>query len=96
MCLIKSLIVADIDYATSVCLKCWRTKQPTRKLQAVVHYMDSQEMPLSLKHIFAEITYTMPLFERVIEIVKHYVDGDKNRYHHALQLHWGVSCSTCF
>ena len=59
----KPLSRSNIDYATAVCLQRWRAKRPRRKLPSYSS-LNSQEMPLSFKHIFAVIPYTMPLFWR--------------------------------
>ena len=59
----KPLLRSNIDYATTVCLQRWRPKRPRRKLPSYSS-LNSQEMPLSFKHIFAVIPYTMPLFWR--------------------------------
>ena len=50
-----------MDYATAVCLQRWRAKRPRRKFPSYSS-LNSEEMPLSFKHIFALIPYTMPLF----------------------------------
>ena len=42
---------------------CWRAKRPRRKFPSYSS-LNSQEMPLSFKHIFAVIPCTMPLFWR--------------------------------
>ena len=57
----KLLSRSNIDYATAVSLHRWRAKRPRRKLPSY-SWLNSQEMPLSFKHIFAVIPYTMPLF----------------------------------
>ena len=41
---------SNIDYATAVCLQRWRAKQPRRKFPGYSS-LNSQEMPLSFKHI---------------------------------------------
>ena len=56
----KPLSRSNIDYATAV---RWRAKRPRRKLPSYSS-LNSQEMPLSFKHIFAVIPYTMLLFWR--------------------------------
>ena len=55
--------VIAVDYATAVCLQRWHAKRPRLKLPSYSS-LNSQEMPLSFKHIFAVIPYTMPLFWR--------------------------------
>ena len=57
----KPLSRSNMDYATAVCLQRWRAKRPRRKLPSY-SALNSEEMPLSFKHIFALIPYTMPLF----------------------------------
>ena len=59
----KPLSRSNIDYTTAVCLQRWRAKRPRRKFPSYSS-LNSQEMPLSFKHIFAVIPYTMPLFWR--------------------------------
>ena len=54
----KPLSWSNMDYATAVCLQRWR---PRLKLPSYSS-LNSEEMPLSFKHIFALIPYTMPLF----------------------------------
>ena len=56
----KPLSRSNRDYATAVCLQRWRAKRPRRKFPS--YSSNSEEMPLSFKHIFALIPYTMPLF----------------------------------
>ena len=53
--------IIAVKRATAVCLQCGRAKRPRRKLPSYSS-LNSQEMPLSFKYIFAVIPYTMPLF----------------------------------
>ena len=46
--------------ATAVCLQRWCAKRPRRKFPSYSS-LNSEEMPLSFKHIFALIPHTMPL-----------------------------------
>ena len=52
--------IVSSDYATAVCLQRWRAK----RLRPSYSSLNGQEMPLTFKHIFAVIPYTMPLFWR--------------------------------
>ena len=56
----KLLSQSNIDYATTVCLQCGHARRKLPNYSS----LNSQEMPLSFKHIFAIIPYTMPLFWR--------------------------------
>ena len=61
----NALLRSNIDYATAV---RWRAKRPRPSF-------NSQEMPLSFKHIFAVIPYTMLLFWR-----RPYIHGMVRKY----------------
>ena len=52
---------------SNVTTVCWCAKRPKRKLPCYSS-LDSQEMPLPFKHIFAIILYTMPLLGRRLYI----------------------------
>ena len=63
----KPLSRSNMDYATAVCLQRWRAKRPKRTFPSYSS-LNSEEMPLSFKHIFALIPYTMPRFGGGIRI----------------------------
>ena len=57
----KNVIAVKHGLHDAVCLQRWRAKRPRRKFPSYCS-LNSEEMPLSFKHIFALIPYTMPLF----------------------------------